>query len=978
MTSVRQKEKHSTPWQMSTSDTFALEDYTDMTLVHQKEKQSTIWQWSPTSDTFTLEDYADMTPVRQKEKQPTLRQSSSTSDIFALEDYADMTLVRQKEKQHTLRQKSSTSDTFALEDYADMTPMLTPVRQKEKHSTPWQMSSTSDTFALEGYSYMTPVRQNEGHRMRQKYLQLPARIQQCFAYLSIYPKEWRFKPEDVIQMWMAQGMIGREYGEIGLIKDIGEDYFIKLVSESFFRYYDDHYIIANLQYDLAEYVSKDDCFRVDGDEFRTIPTTVRHLFLNTKHLARLKKKASVLNKLRTLILQGDFSVHPNDADHLQEVIVQLKSIRMLTLKNCNLERCPDNLSSLTHLRYLDLSGNGKIKKLSDELAKLYHLQTLNLFQLECDSIHPSMNKLINLHSLNCSDSLLSMIAGIGKLTSLQDLPCPFYVQNVPGFDIGQLGKLRKLGGRLSIMGLENVSSEEEAKGARLCEKENLVELVLHWGYVERTTNPKVEKRILDGLQPHPHLRKLHIDGYIGTQSPSWMNQFKYLKSLKLTDCRSWEGLPPLGHYDFLEVLELSEMHAVRKLEFHDSRFPSLRELAFDDLRNCEVWSTVEGVELFPRLRILRISDCPQLTTMPPLPDMIERLELFNVGLNEFPESLTEAWGSPLAVTLSIKGCPKLQSPGEWLLEQHGKLRYLGELTVDPCGELDPLLVKAINKFTRLRKLCIDNWPSDQNLGEEEEEDEEGDDEKYKEEEDVKYKEEEDSGLLLDSLKSLKIINCDVADNILSKSLQGLSALESLRIDWCSVITTLSFEKGQQKLTQLVRLEITNCRGLQSLVGLGALCSLHYLKVVGCPKLTPLPCSGSNKIYAALEKVGLSTLSTLFIDKKVGLSALCIDNTLLLEVLLSRKSLRSLKQLEIIFSDQQEIEKEVFHHLRSLQSLRFEACHNLKTLPSLKNLRLLEKLEIKDCRNFRSLPSEKGRPPLLTHLSVRRCHPEYKD
>ncbi|XP_073013671.1 putative disease resistance protein RGA1 [Typha latifolia] len=844
-----------------------------------------------------------------------------------------------------------------LEDLPLAAKTAGALRKDKLDASHWDSISMGDIYELEkGQDHIMAA-------LKQKYLHLPPHLQQCFAYLNIYPKEWSFKREDVIQMWMAQGMIYQDHDKRILIKDIGKDYFKELVSKSFFQSSDDddHYTIPNLLHDLAESVSKDDCFRVEGDEFRTIPTTIRHLFINTKHLASLKENAYVLNKLRTLILRSDFPVFPNDADHLQEVIIQLKSIRSLTLKNCNLKRCPYNLSSLTHLRYLDLSGNGKIRELPKELTKLYNLQTLNLFQLEVDSMPASMHKLLNLQNLICSSRVLSMVAGIGKMIQLQQLMCPFHVQNVPGFDIEQLKYLSQLRGYLSIRHLENVKSREQAEEARLWKKMNLVELELHWGSVKRKTNPEVENGILEGLQPLANLKKLHIDGYKGTRSPSWMVRYfcHYdLVSVKLTDCKAWEDISPLGQLPRLQVLELCEMHAVREVGdgFPGSGFKSLRVLIFDDLRELEVLSAVDEVDLFPCLQILCISKCPKLTIISPLPPTLQRLELFNVGLKEFPKFLAKKWALasssfPLPsslVTLSIKGCPKLQSPGEWLLEQYKNLRQLEELTVDPCGELNPSLVEAINEFIGLRKLRIDSWPSEQNLEEEEE--------------DLKY-EEKDCGLLLESLKSLQIINCVVADKILSKTLEGLSTLQSLRIDWCSGPTTLSFEEGLQKLTRLHRLEITNYRGLTSLMGLGALCSLQYLKVVGCPELTPLSSSGLKE----MEEVGLSALSTL-----------CIDNTLLLKVLLNGDGLASLKQLEIIFSDQQEIDEEVLHPLISLQLLRFEACDNLGTLPALKNLHSLKNLEIEDCSNFRSLPSKEDLPPLLVHMSVRRCHPEFND
>ncbi|XP_072950637.1 putative disease resistance protein RGA3 [Typha angustifolia] len=793
--------------------------------------------------------------------------------------------------------------------------------------------------------------------LKLSYLHLPVQLQQCFSYLSVTPKNWSFKREDVIRMWMAQSLIYQDGGK-KRIEDIGEDYFNELISKSFFQPYifDDQYIIHDLLHDLAESVSKDECYRIEDDEVKTIPATVRHLSVLTNNLAKLKENAFVLNNLRTFFFFYNKEVFLDVAD-LHYVFRQLKRIRMLRLANCHMEMLPINLCNLIHLRFLDLSKTG-IRELPNELTKLYHLQTLDLTWQELNHVPASMNRLINLRYLMCSSVLLSKVAGIGKMTSLQELTCPFFVQNVPGFELGQLKHLKELRGYLSIRNLENVDSKEEAEEAKLFDKENLVKLHLCWESAERNAKIEVENGVLEALKPHPHLKELCIIGYKGTQSPYWMvhNSSTNLVVLKLIDCTAWEGLPPLGQLPWLKVLELRQMHAVKEVgrRFYGfgpvEGFPSLQELIFDDFPEWEVWTSYEKVHFFPHLRILRISRCPQLTAIPPLAPFIQKLVIRSVGLIVLPELLTASCqltsssssSSSLSSSLrslSIEGCLDLQSPGKWLLQQHDNLRYLERLRFDPWDEHKSLMLNGINKLIGLKNLYIRcSIPfASQDL-----------------------EEREDGGLLPPSLDELTVFYCAVIDNVLSNCLKGLSSLRSLHIGRCSAITTIPFVMGMQQLTGLRRMKVTYCEELMSLEGLETLCSLEELEVVGCPKLTSVPCSRP-------KEVGLSSLSTLH-----------IDNTLLLQVLLSRKGLASLEKLEIVCSYEWETSTEVFHNLSSLQLLHLERCPNLQTLPELKNLHSLKKLEMWFCRNVKSLPSKESLPPMLKHLSVRRCNPVFEE
>ncbi|XP_072980010.1 putative disease resistance protein RGA1 [Typha angustifolia] len=759
--------------------------------------------------------------------------------------------------------------------------------------------------------------------LKLSYLQLPTHLQQCFAYLSVYPKDKRFDRRHVIQMWMAQGLICYD-SRMKRIEDVGESYFNELISKSFFQpsTWSGYYTIHDLLHDLAESVSKDDCFRIEGEEFRTVPTTIRHLYLNTKHLATLNKSIFVLNKLRSLILFTDSYPSVIDAD-LQDVLIQLRMIRLLDLSNCNIEKCPDYLSCLIHLRYLDLSRNGRLKELPKELSKLYHLRILNLDYLRLFGVPAGMSKLINLRHLICSDEVVSKVEEIGKLTCLQKLS-KFCVQKVPEFQIVQLKYLRELRGCLRIENLDCVGSEEEAKEARLCDKANLDELYLEWDTKSDMEPDEVQNGILEGLRPHPNLKELDIDGYRGTLSPSWMvlnHSFTNLVRLHLDNCSAWKDLPPLGQLPWLKDLKLRGMNAVKEIGagFHGEKgFPSLLWLLLENFPQWEEWSADEEVTLFPRLQSFEINDCPRLKAIPSLPSTLQELKIEEVGLTILPKfsypsnsssSSTSSLSSSLDI-LTLCGCTDLKLVlGEWFLQEHNNLRHLVEVNIDhseyssfePRVQQEHLMLNVFSELIGLQSLCIGN----SNLF-------------------VTSDVEEDRGLLPPSLKNFMLINCSIVDNIMSKCLRGLSSLCRLELTNLSDIKIISFSQGLQQLTQLKVLTIFHCDDLSSLVGLEALHSLETLEVTNCSKLTIIiglrqltRLESLNILYCEeLSSIDVEALSSLHIFNVFNCSKLTVINGL--------------------------------QHLTGLKRLLIHNCKELSSVPGLEALHTQNIIKVQGC------------------------------
>ncbi|KAI4333060.1 hypothetical protein L6164_017913 [Bauhinia variegata] len=89
------------------------------------------------------------------------------------------------------------------------------------------------------------------------YLDLPAELKRCFAYLSLFPKGYQCKPKEVVPLWMAQGFLHQQSKSSGKsMEEIGDEYFGYLIMRSFLQPLGAgvSFIMHNLVHDLAIYI----------------------------------------------------------------------------------------------------------------------------------------------------------------------------------------------------------------------------------------------------------------------------------------------------------------------------------------------------------------------------------------------------------------------------------------------------------------------------------------------------------------------------------------------------------------------------------------------------------------------------------------------------------------------------------------------------------------------------------------------------
>ncbi|XP_062151827.1 putative disease resistance protein RGA3 [Alnus glutinosa] len=145
--------------------------------------------------------------------------------------------------------------------------------------------------------------------LKLSYDHLPPHLKQCFAFCSLFPKDYRIKVEVLIQLWTAQGFIHSSDRTICL-EDVGHEYFMDLLWRSFFqdiernKYGDIRSCkMHDLIHDLAQSVAGDECLISNPDAIKVVERTHHVSFDSLNSLLDIPAPLLKADRLRTLLLQ---------------------------------------------------------------------------------------------------------------------------------------------------------------------------------------------------------------------------------------------------------------------------------------------------------------------------------------------------------------------------------------------------------------------------------------------------------------------------------------------------------------------------------------------------------------------------------------------------------------------------------------------------------------------------------------------------
>ncbi|KAF4347030.1 hypothetical protein F8388_003310 [Cannabis sativa] len=497
----------------------------------------------------------------------------------------------------------------------------------------------------------------------------------CYSYCSLFPKDYRFERETMIDMWMSQGYVGdsktgKECFNSLVMRSFFDEYFQEFNASGFFDprlYYQMHDIV----HDFTQFLAKSKIIVIECDDIKlgmkALEHKVSHLnLLNVKSnssdkVITLKDiKRDFQRKLRTLVISIDDIEVVLDYDF---IVTNLKGLRTLCLP------APEGIGKVVKLRCLYVDGCSELQGLPKGVGKLTSIQKLGMIPI------PKNNK--------------------EAYFPFGDLKNPNFYDRFQGF--------------LRIKRCVNLANVGEAEKISLGNMKELLELSLNFrvfdgSSVEEEANPQNEDMILEALKPHPNLKLLTISQYHGAKFPSWMTSLINLKYLSLVGFDNCETLPPLGKLPCLESLQLSIFSSVKYIgiEFwgtnheEEDSFPKLRKLWFNYFSQWKKWegskttaaaaatSSSSRSKVMPCLRSLRITYCRSLEALPGFLRMTP-LEELRIGDSAILEhSCLEEWLHIPNIEINYSF---VQKDGTWIKKEND--HNMSHLQVPPSQTSSP-------------------------------------------------------------------------------------------------------------------------------------------------------------------------------------------------------------------------------------------------------------------------------------------------
>jgi hypothetical protein len=357
--------------------------------------------------------------------------------------------------------------------------------------------------------------------LRLSYFHLKLSLRPCFTFCAVFPKDFEMLKEQLIHLWLANGFISSR-GNLD-VEHVGQDVWNELYALSFFHEVKTDekgnvtFKMHDLFHDLARSIMGEECVASGAASLTNLSSRVHHISCSFTKLIEKPFNYNTIpfNKVESLRTFLELNKSPFGMLGSLPSNTPLRALRTSPLQH-------SALKGLTHLRYLEVFES-PIKSLPRSICKLQNLQILKLDI--CPNLSRLPNQLTQLQDLrhlvikHCT-KLVTMPSNISKLTCLKTLST-FIVGSKMGFGLAELRDLQ-LGGKLHIKGLENVSSEWDAKEANLIGKKELNRLYLSWDIEAKSQGHTNVERVLEVLEPPTGLKGFGMKGYLGIHLPHWM------------------------------------------------------------------------------------------------------------------------------------------------------------------------------------------------------------------------------------------------------------------------------------------------------------------------------------------------------------------------------------------------------------------------------------------------------------------------
>ncbi|MED6222257.1 hypothetical protein PIB30_062569 [Stylosanthes scabra] len=233
--------------------------------------------------------------------------------------------------------------------------------------------------------------------LRISYYHLPSYLKRCFVYCSLYPKDYEFDKDEMMLLWMAEGLLQRPKSG-STLEEVGYEYFDDLVSRSFFQPSNNAFVM----HDLATFY--DEKFYLEPLKSTMYSSMIPDFIichLSETPIMTLPESLGILYNLQMLKLR-----YREKLKKLPTNFQNLVNLHHHDTEGTKLEEMPKGMSKLQDLQVLSNYVVGKNEETRvGELGELAHLHgSLRIEKLEnvnnsCAASNARMDEKIHLNAL---------------------------------------------------------------------------------------------------------------------------------------------------------------------------------------------------------------------------------------------------------------------------------------------------------------------------------------------------------------------------------------------------------------------------------------------------------------------------------------------------------------------------------------------------------------------------------------------------
>lgn len=442
---------------------------------------------------------------------------------------------------------------------------------------------------------------------------LPHHLKSCFLYLAAMRESTPVDAQRLVRLWVAEGFVRPRRGST--MEEVGQGYLKELISRCMVQLVDkDDFgavltvVVHDRLHAFAQDEAQEASFIESHDSTDVLaPATVRRLAVLNSTTDRYVQLSNALPKLRSIIcdlvegrrVRSSNFIRTSDLSFLHAS----KFLRVIDIQGLELNRLPNEIGSMIHLRYLGLRC-GHLEKLPSTVGNLVNLQSLILGGRHVLEVPAAFWRIATLRHVVARFALPSR--ALGNLHSLQTL---HGVQPRGwGGDYNPLGKAANL--RSLELG-ELTSEHADALEAALENLDLLEHLALRGDPLPSS------------VFSVPSLRRLQSLRLMGAmdepEGPSCAEDVRYIRP-NLTRLSMWNTEVGQKFVDMLaELPSLAELTMMYdsydgdRLAFVETGFPSLQKLKLG-LPELEEWTVAPGS--MPGLGTLTLCRCARMQMLP--------------------------------------------------------------------------------------------------------------------------------------------------------------------------------------------------------------------------------------------------------------------------------------------------------------------------------------------------------------------------